>query len=455
VKFRKTRAIVIAFLILASFCLTGNTPHKSPNIVLITIDTLRRDHLGCYNAINTATPNLDALARAGAVFENYYATINCTMPSHLSILSGILPSDFGIVENEKHDITGELKVLPSFLRKAGYTTFGVTSIFFMRYPWLKGFENQFDHFYGPGNGEWKANQVVDSFRHVVHSELSGGKFFVWLHFFDPHEPYDPPEYYQKMYNGKQETGTVLPEFAKGQAGWWTKPAGLKTQGRVSALYSGEVTFTDSQIGEVVKLLKQIPSGEETVLVIVSDHGEMLSEHGIFYDHWSLYEPSIHVPLIIQSNRFKSARIQSFTSALDIVPTVLELAGVASPPTLRGHSLIAELSGKTASNQLLISEHAWDAAISVLSPPFKLIYSKPDSESPEEYELYDVQQDPAESRNLYSNRKQIADRLRRSVNPRLFASRYTDYNRLHLTAEEMEKLEALGYVAPAAKRDPKQ
>jgi arylsulfatase A-like enzyme len=438
-------------LLLAIFILFSSTENhsgnslylESPNFLFITIDTLRRSELGFYGSPTSATPVLDALAEKSVVFERYYAAANCTIPSHLSIFSGKKVSTIGIYDHEKSDISKSLTIFPTLLKREGYKTFGVSSVFFMGTQWIKGFGDQFDQYVTP-DGEFKAREVVSQFRELL-PKIKKDKFFVWLHFYDPHAPYDPPPQFKKSFSANESgLSGKIPEFDESSHAFWIHQYGLKYKAQVRDLYKGEVAYTDREIGKVLALMEENLLDRNAVTVIMADHGEFLGEHQRLYTHGDLYEDVLHVPLLFYSPRIPPGRVAEFVSSVDISATILNLAASQNEFRSEGISLVPYLKGKTPFHKRILYSHAaHNAAVSMIQPPFKLIYNAPAISKDLDYELYDVIQDPMEKQNRFQeDRVTVLSILSDSVHP---ASEIKVMRESLLTPEDKEKLFSIGYV----------
>ena len=226
---------------------------------------------------------------------------------------------------------------------------------------------------------------------------------------------------------------------------WTKPYGLTSTWQARARYRGEVAYTDEQIGEILKLLKASSLDENTIIFIAADHGELLGEHGLFYTHQSLYENTIHVPFIAYGKQFKSGRVAEPVSAIDIAPTILELAGGTTPDDMEGISAVPFLSGKRPTrDRLIYSIAAEGVSVAVFKAPYKFIYNKPAAEMDDKFQLYNVFRDRFERKNeFYSNSKQRQSILVRT-NPYLFEPLQVSEGP-SLSEMERENLKSLGYL----------
>lgn len=417
-----------------------------PNILLITVDTLRLDHLGCYGSKEVKTPNIDSIAAGSVLFENYFTTANVTFPAHFSIFSGRDPARYGYYENAKYAVPPNVRLLPGFLKQEGYRTYGITSIFFMARIWMKNFGDQFESYVSPpAETEWNATEVTAQFRRILPG-LQQQPFFLWLHYYDPHAPYDPPFEYQKKYDAFTDRGDLLPEEFPNPQSNWVKEKGIHRTWIPEALYRGEISYVDSEIGKVMDLLRANSLWDNTMVVIVADHGECLGERGFWYLHNGLYNQTMHVPFFIHAPHLNPRRIKSYVSAIDVLPTVLELAHIRIPPGLEGVSLSPLLNGKEQKMHNALYGHHWDnQQTSILKPPYKMIVNTEENGDVKNYELYDIVRDPLEKQNILASMGTVTvDKMKNLAQQKLRPP--SDAREpVGLTEEEERVLRSLGYV----------
>ena len=284
---RSVRSLFLfIFLAYAGFAATSKNVHpvlpksvKSPNIILITLDTTRADRMGFLGSNRGLTPNLDALARHSVVFTRAYAQVPLTTPSHATLLTGTYPQ-FNHVEDLGTPLAKDIPYLPDLLRQHGYHTAAFIGAEILSLQLAPGFDRGFDlydgHFSqrGPGQDRYKtierrAEDVANrAMGWLSHNQQ--GPFFMWLHFYDPHDPYDPPEPFKSHY--------------------------------AAAPYDGEIAYTDSVIGSLIEVLQRHGLFEDTVIAIAADHGEAFGEHGEDRHGIFLYDETIHVPLLLELAR---------------------------------------------------------------------------------------------------------------------------------------------------------
>lgn len=405
-----------------------------PNVVLITLDTTRADHLGCYGYASARTPNLDAIARGGVLFAQAASVAPLTQPAHSSIMTGMYPTFHGVRINGNTALSQEQKTIAEALREKGYATGAFIGAFVLDGRWglNQGFQVYDDRFdlekhkhLDLGSVQRPANEVVDSALAWL-EDRKREPFFAWVHLYDPHTPYEPPE-------------PFLSEFGAGG------PAGL---------YDGEIAFMDQQVGRLVSWLQANALDEKTVLVIMGDHGEGLGRHGEGTHGYFVYDDTVHVPLLMAApfTELRGRRVDTQVSAVDVYPTLLGLAGIDAA-RVHGRSLLplmfdprgqpAEYAyGESMTPSL---QFGWSSLHYLRTPRYKLIKApRP--------ELYDLSVDPAEETNVYARKPEVAsdlmsrlDRLMEETGRNAPAPAQAD-----LDKKTLESLAALGYIsAPTA------
>jgi arylsulfatase A-like enzyme/Tfp pilus assembly protein PilF len=405
-----------------------------PNIILITMDTTRADRMGFMGSTLGLTPNLDKLARDSAVFTRAYAQAPFTPSSHATILSGTYPQYHQVLAFPI-PLAKTVPYLPDILGAHGYHTGAFVGSMALDPKWgVPGFERGFDTYYagfmpGPGDRyqsvEWRAGEVVT---HALGwlSKRPPGPFFVWIHVFDPHDPYDPPEPYKTRY--------------------------------AKALYDGEIAYMDSALGNLFGQLKASGLYDGALIAVTADHGESLGAHGEDQHGILLYDETIHVPLVIKLPHGQAAgkRVENKVELADMMPTVLGSLGIPVPDKVQGQSLLGFLEpgtpkGKAAANAWqergAYSEgdyghlaFGWSAIQSLRTGKYLYV------EAPRR-ELYDQVNDPSASDNLASTSSAVGDTL--SARMKDFLQKTTNTAERPqpvLDASQTQKLSALGYIA---------
>lgn len=407
------------------------------NVLLVTLDTTRADRLGCYGYIGGKTPNLDALAAAGVLFQNAYAQVPLTLPSHCSIMTGTTPVSHGVHNNGSYVLAPERTTLAEMLKARGFRTAAFVASFSVdsRFGLDQGFDVYDDSFeagqaFKPVNSERRADKVAALFTAWLDGR-AGEPFFAWVHFFDPHLPYRPPAPYDREFSSNP--------------------------------YDGEIAFMDEAVGAVVGKLREKNLLGRTLVILAGDHGEAFGEkvetgHGVF-----LYDGTLKVPLILCApGHLPGGRVVPTRVRLtDIVPTVLDMVGLPVPAQVEGETLVPLAGGKKGRDLETYIEtfyprenYGWSELVGLVSGDWKYIRApKP--------ELYNLRTDPAETRNEAGSAEEIVAGLDRKLEDlvRKSAGVAAGPNRA-LTAEEQERLRSLGYVnfsgggAASSAADPK-
>lgn len=428
---------------------------KQKNVVLISIDTLRADHVGCYGYIRNTTPMIDILAEKGVVFNNAISTSSWTAPAMASLFTSLLPSGHNIKHGvcKSGNIYGQEILDTSFttiaevLKENGMITLGVSSN-----PHLTkelGFAQGFDNF--TSYNFKSAEEVTGAALKCLAHQRKGSPFFLWVHYFDPHWPYSKHEpwiyTYAPNYNDelKQFYSKNLPKV-RVEAGI---EKGTNILQSFVALYDSEINYVDQCVG---KLLDVVDNKENTMVILVSDHGEAFLEHDTLDHGYQLYEESIHVPLIIKCPDIKPVSMSFNTpcSIIDIPPTILDWLNIQNNDTFEGKSLLPLITGKVSdeaneSHQIFFSElnRFGKNMISLRKGKWKYIndlkYKKE--------ELYDLASDPSETNNSIGKKPFLRNEMRKTLSKWLLTVRKQKLKvkRAKLDVESVEKLKSLGYV----------
>ncbi len=318
----------------------GKPPRQ---VLLVTTDTLRADALGVYGNPVVQTPHLDALAADGFVFEQCYSVANVTNPSHTSILASLYPKDHKVLDNFTK-LSPDVPTMLEPLRAAGFRTAAFVSSFNFR-PETTDFAERFDEFHG-------CDTFFERRAEDVNAELlpwlgahAGDDFFVWAHYFDAHMPYAPPHPFDRMYPRAGSEPIERPLEYKGNLGWYASDE----LGPYRALYQGEVSYLDHELGALFDRLRELDLYDDALVIVVSDHGESLGEHGVYCDHSTLFDEVTRVPLIVKPPGWPRrdagpVRVPGLVSTVDLYPTIFELQDLPVRADLRGHSLAPIFSG---------------------------------------------------------------------------------------------------------------
>jgi arylsulfatase A-like enzyme/Flp pilus assembly protein TadD len=422
--------VVVALLLACPALFAGSGP---VNVVLITIDTLRADHLGCYGDKSAQTPNIDSLAREGVRFSNAYTPVPITLPSHSSIMTGTYPTTSGMHDFSGNKLNPDQPTMASVLQKAGYATGAVvaSAVLDSRFGLNHGFDFYYDHFEFNRLLETNLDEMERPGNEVMDQALAwlgkrdNKRFFLWVHLYDPHSPYRPPEPYKTRY--------------------------------ASAPYDGEIAFADAQVGRLLRALKQKNLYGRTLIVVAGDHGEGLGEHGEKTHGFFIYDSTLHVPLIIKLPAPAAARVAAEdVSLVDVLPTVLDALGVTQPADVQGRSLLGLVRGKPGSDaSTLYSEtflprlhFDWSDLRGLQAGGYHFIQAP-------RAELYDLRRDPHELHNLLAEKPAVADEMRGKLTSAI--QKLTPDKELAqktgLDPALAERLKSLGYAGFSGGADP--
>jgi arylsulfatase A-like enzyme/Flp pilus assembly protein TadD len=390
-----------------------------PNILLITIDTLRADHLGCYGDKDIRTPAIDGLAGRGILFSRAFAHTPLTLPSHTNILLGLTPNAHGVHDNSNFIVREDFLTLAEWLKGQGYATGAVVGAFPLdsRFGLTKGFDFYDDNYGSQGPMdmtfvERKADVVVAKGLEWLKAQT--GPWFLWIHCFDPHQPYDPPEPYKTQY--------------------------------AQNLYDGEIAFVDSALGKLLDFLKERGLEGRTAVVLTADHGEALGEHGEMTHGYFAYNATLRVPLIMTLPGVKPGRVEGDVCHIDIFPTLVDYLSQKKPEPLQGLSLLPFVQGKALPPRAIYFEaltayynRGWAPLRGYLQGTEKYV----DLPIPEVYDLgndFNELDNLAAKADLEKCRKVLAELVKAESSPLAAAAGQA------MDRETAAKLRSLGYLA---------
>ena len=424
-----TLIIIVMVLVPIVDLLTRN---RGPNVILVSFDTTRADHIGCYGYKDAHTPNIDGLAAAGIRFENAFTPVPVTLPSHTTMFTGLLPPEHGVRNNGMFSLGEVPKTLAEAFKEKGYHTaaFPAAIVLDSRYGLARGFDFYDDDMLtgaikaGPlGNRELRAGEVT---RRVI-SWLRNNRrksFFLFVHYFDPHQPFDPPDPWNEMF--------------------------------ADSPYDGEIAYADEQFGVLLDELRTQGLDKKTIIFLVGDHGEGLGEHGERTHSTFVYNSTVRVPLIISLPGDKNARVvKENVSLADLAPTIASLAGLGSWVWNADSRSLIENSVPAALpvNRPIYLEtwynfyaHGWSPLEGVVRGEFKYV-------SAPNVELYDIENDPHELENLAADdsvRTAAMQKALESVRSRMQQSDRAVARKV--SHEEERGLRALGYVGSSGNRE---
>jgi choline-sulfatase len=374
-------------LVTLGSCNSGSTPSpRRLNLILVTIDTLRADRLGCYGYSKVETPNLDKIARQGVLFENAVAQAPITAPSHASMMTGLYPNVHKVRNTGGFVLPPSASTLARTLQEQGWDTaaFIGSSVLKKRFGLNQGFAVYDDEMPTHASGsaqeepERRAEEVVD--RAVKWLDAQSGKpFFLWVHVYDPHIPYDPPAPFREKYLDRP--------------------------------YDGEIAYTDQQLGRLFEAIARKSRPENTLTAVLSDHGESLAEHGEYTHGVFLYDATLRIAFLMAGPGIPAGlRVKQQARTIDLLPTVLDLMGGKTPPGVQGTTLTPAFHGKEVATAYSYAETlfpklnmGWAEMRGMRTNRWKYIRApKP--------ELYDLVQDPAETTNVIASHAPEAQEL---------------------------------------------
>jgi len=419
----------VCALLAASFLYPQEAPTEGRlNLLLITIDTLRPDRLSCYSSPYLKTPNIDSLAEKGILFSRAFAHTPTTLASHTNILLGVTPLYHGVRANANFVVRKEFLTLAGHLKTFGYATGAIVSGYPLdsKFGLTQGFDTYDDDFGGPNQKkspllERKADAVVDKAMNWLESRPS--PWFLWVHCYDPHDPYEPPAPFAVQFN-KQP-------------------------------YDGEVAYVDFALEKLFIYLKENKLFDKTLIVLTGDHGESLGQHGELTHGLLAYNTTLWIPLLIVSPGLGPGKVDQYVGHIDIFPTVCDLLHVAKPSFLQGVSLLPAMAGKAMPRRPIYFE-SMDPYYRMDCAPLQGYIDGPEKfiESPRP-ELYSLESDFDELKNLAGQkklegyRKKLGQIIKDLSNPIALQSEK------RIDREALEKLKSLGYVSSSSPQEPRK
>jgi choline-sulfatase len=395
------------------------------NVLLVTIDTLRPDRLGCYGYKDIATPNLDRLAQSGALFENAVTDTPLTAPSHASMFTGVYPTVHKVRDTGGFVLQTPHPTLAELLQSQGWTTaaFVGASVLKKGFGFGRGFAVYDDHMPEPESGraevefpERRAGEVVDRAVRWLEQQKSR-PFFLWVHVFDPHSPYDPPEPFRRQYRGRP--------------------------------YDGEVAYTDRELGRLFDAVAAHSPPENTLTAVLSDHGESLSDHGEYSHGVFLYDATVRIACILSGPGIPGGmRVKQQARTIDLLPTLLDLMGGKAPAEVQGASLVPALAGKEDPDTWSYIETlyprinmGWAELRGIRTNRWKYIRApKP--------ELYDLSRDPEETSNVVATHSQEVRAMEERL--RAVAADGEKVETSMVDRRTMDQLKSLGYLGGSSR-----
>jgi len=457
-------ALLIFFLSIYPWWISLTQVKPPRGIILISLDTLRADHLGIYGYHRDTSPSIDAFAKESIVFEHAVVQSPWTLPSHMSIMTSLYPSFHGVTTLKKR-LANEHVTLAELLQKGEYRTAAFTDGAYMRAEF--GFDQGFDIYDGK---RWLIGiaEILPKVKKWLNKNKSK-PFFLFIHCYDIHSPYNPPPPYNNIFHDFTYTGHLIPSLKNMGAARWNK---LKVNDEdlrhIMALYDGGIRYTDKKIGEFLSYLQYSGLEDQSLIIITSDHGEEFKEHGSFL-HWQLYyRPNLHVPLIMRIPNYpkKEIKIKELVQSIDLLPTILEIAGLAPHPKAQGRSLLPLIKrnknffnrslwkafhlfkkdsiisfAETTIESFLEPFLGKDRNISIITDDYQMIHDLKSQST----QLFNLKADPLAKNNIAKDHANISKRLLSQLEE--VYSVTPPYKAPIITLDEQthEQLEALGYI----------
>jgi len=457
---------IIYFLFLKN--VIGAVINNDFNIVLITIDALRADHLSCYGYERKTSPNIDKIAEKGIIFKNAIAPSSWTTPSMASLFTSVYPINHGVTHGfginktiyGQEVFSDELTTLAEILKAHGYNTFAVASNLHLSEKF--GFAKGFDYFQCL---DFLPASFVNDIIALWEDEIKkSDKFFLWAHYFDPHFPYFARKPWIEHYTSKAEMPSIL-NFSKKSPHELVEiihmikkdnpalsmPLTTLFKKNLLALYDSEINFVDFYIGEFIQ---KFELDKKTLIIISSDHGEEFLEHGNLEHGNNLYQETIHIPLIVKlPHSTKKEIVKEYVNLIDIIPTILHILDIDPPEQTLGKHFwekkgslfwLKKILFKTKILEYTITELDKNSILkAIITPEWKYIYNYKDKTEL----LYNIKSDPLELNNLIDKKTKQANQLKEQLfNWVSHSKKYpTKINPFQLSPEKKEKLKGLGYI----------
>ncbi|UOQ45801.1 sulfatase-like hydrolase/transferase [Halobacillus salinarum] len=406
-------------------------------IIMMSLDSLRADRLGCYGYHKPTSPHIDKIASEGALFESAYSQDIPTEVVHTSIFTGKAGLRTGVVSHGStlSHLPKSTEWLPSMLRQSGFTTGAVDNLYHLQEWFARGYRYYIN---SVGEKRWIDGKTVNELAKPWLRDHKDEDFFLFLHYWDPHTPYLPPDEYKQFYDSSSDPYDPHNTSMDGAYNHLAYPffknhhfdlIGPVTDAQyVNSLYDAEVRYLDDRLKEVDDYLEELGIKDDTMLILFGDHGESLTEHDIYWDHCGLYEQTVRVPLIMRMPSYipEGKRVSGFVQQVDLLPTILESIDKAAssrikcpavPEKIDGKSLWPAMLGQEQGTQsrIYLSECAWQSARGIRTERYKFIrnydsglFTRPDQE------LYDLKADPEEMVNIADSFPKLAEQFEKEL-----------------------------------------
>ncbi len=405
---------------------TVETQSKIRHVILISIDTCRADHLSCYGYPAQTTPHIDALAQEGILFENVITCIPLTLPSHASMLTSSIPPRHGIHDNSTYQLGDKPTTLAEVMRDNGFATAAVVGAFPLdsQFGLDRGFDSYNDQFqeinqdFKSSFVERKASEVTRVANDFLDNN-SSRPFFLFVHYFDPHMRYRPPEPFASQFPDSP--------------------------------YAGEIAYVDHNIGNIVARLKKLDIYDSSLIIVTADHGESFGEHQERSHGYYIYQSTLHVPLIIKlPGESQSQRVSSRAGLIDIMPTILGCLDIDPPQQLQGRDLTAELTDEPGHTRAMDRYYYCESLLPTMyecSPLFGVVTDRYKYIHTTQPELYDLTVDPGEQNNLAQSEPKLMQNLKNQLMFILEQSRSVDQpDNIEISnSDTLKRLQTLGYT----------
>jgi arylsulfatase A-like enzyme len=425
--------------------LTCGIDKPRPNLIIVLVDTLRADHLSYHGYDRETSPHLDRFAGESLTFLNHYAHASRTGPSVASLFTGLYPRSHGVLNPlEARDAKGilseEQTTLAEILASHGYSSHGIVT------------NVNVSSRFGFGQGFASYTSLERGSRIDIADLDLAPPFFLYLHYMEPHSPYNAPEPFRSVWIDPDYEGPVtgrhrqLDHIVAGEL-----VPNAEDQSQLTALYDQEIRYFDYQFAKLLETLESRALLDNTILLVTADHGEELFDHGSVLHGYTLYEEQLHVPFILRDPRIENPmRVSAITRQVDVLPTLLELMGVSYDGTLQGRSLVPQIDGEAGDPtgdsgvfaQTRLNAVKKVKSRSLLADGWKLIVS----DLPEPgHELYHIPTDPEEQHNVASSNAAMTKKMRRRLRDLVQSLPLATEEQVDLTNEEKEELRSLGYI----------
>ena len=444
--------LIMLLVVYINFYKNISRLNQNLNVILITIETLLPSHLSLYGYNKKTSPEIDKFAQESIIFLNAISTAPSTCPSIAAIMTSKYPSFHGMIKNSQSYFPQENTTLAEILKKHEYQTAAFVGNFILRKEkgLNKGFQVYDDTYPQEEKVRHLPERIASSLSDAAINWISQHykkKFFLWLHYQDPHGPYTPPYPYNKKFSINLYTGNTKIKLLNkdDDSGWGGIPWYQQIEGKQDARfyisqYDGEILYLDHHIGRLINVIKKLKLDKKTLIIITADHGEALDNaHGYYFSHENgLTDDQIKVPLIIKFPGCEKIQkiIKDPVSTINIMPTILDIIGVSTPSNLQGKNLF-----KSRRNYVFGENHLGTQNFSIRMDHFKLIYRD------KKKNFYDLLKDPIESKNIYNPQNKNCEKMENILIEYIEKTKQikTKAKTLTPTQEDIRRLKSLGYL----------